>query len=98
MRLRTLVSTLLIAGLLFPPRPWAQDKNQEAPQVEPKFVWGLLVQFALSKLGSVAFDAFAGWAAAKMKSGLQDGLAAGAVRLEPNTYPSFTEAIRLAHF
>ncbi len=81
MPLRTLVSTLLIASLAFSPRLWAQDKNEEAPQVEPKFVWGLLVQYAISKLGSIAFDAFANWAGAKMKSKLQSGLAAGAVRL-----------------
>lgn len=81
MRLRTLLSTLLIASLLVSPCPWAQDKSEQAPQVEPKFIWGLLINYALSKVASYAFDLFADWAVGKMKSRLQDGLVAGAVRL-----------------
>jgi hypothetical protein len=56
-----LLLTLATAGLA--------QQDQEG-QVEPKFVWGLLISYAVSKLSSTTFDAFTKWLDVKMEGGI----------------------------
>ena len=52
-----------------PPAPAAQDGTQ-APEVQPRFIWGILINYAISRLGSMAFDMFASYLANKLTGGL----------------------------
>ena len=41
--------------------------------VEPKFIWGFLINFVVSKLASAAFDTFTNWLTGRMSAGLDKG-------------------------
>ncbi len=81
MRLRYLAIAYLSLSILFAPQVWAQDKKEQPPQVEPKFVWGLLINYVLSEIGSAVFSAFKGWLSQKLTSSLEAGLDAGMSRM-----------------
>jgi hypothetical protein len=51
----------------------AQESSQEAPQFEEKFLWGLLIKYALTSLAEHAFSLFAKWLINKMTGGLDVG-------------------------
>jgi hypothetical protein len=86
MKLRTSAVVLLALSLVFSPQVWTQEKTEppptgQPPQVEPKFIWGLLINLAIGQLASMAFSPFKDWLAKKMVSGLENGLLSGAARL-----------------
>jgi len=90
MNSRTITVVFLALSLLFSPQGWSQQKTEppaanqptkdQPPKVEPKFVWGLLINIAIGQIVSMAFSPFKEWLAKKVVSNLGDGLAAGAVR------------------
>jgi hypothetical protein len=57
-----------------------QKQMQETPQaagdddVEPKFIWGILIKIAVQKLSSYAFEAFAKYAFAKLSGGTAENM------------------------
>ncbi|HYD57200.1 MAG TPA: hypothetical protein VEB41_09870 [Burkholderiales bacterium] len=73
--------TLVLAATLVPSLPgagWAQPAKQLAPsaaakegdeEVQEKFIWGLLIQYAVSKLSSQVFDIFIKWLTPKLSGG-----------------------------
>ena len=82
MKIRKLTAALTAAVLLAasagwaqqaapnaPPPPLAQDGAQ-APEVQPRFIWGILINYAISRLGSLAFDMFASYLTSKLTGGL----------------------------
>ncbi len=86
MNLRSFAVAFLALSLLFSPQMRAQEKTElppagRPPQVEPKFIWGMVISFVASELMSLAFSSFKEWLGEKMKSGMERGLAAGAARL-----------------
>ena len=86
MKLRTLAVAFLALSLVSSPQAWAQEKPElpptgQPPQVEPKFIWGMVISFVASELMSLAFSTFKEWLGQKMKSGLEKGLEAGTARL-----------------
>lgn len=81
MKSRPIVVALLILSMVFAPQPWAQDKKDEPPQVEPKFIWGLVINYVISEIGSFVFSSFKSWLFQKLASNLAEGLAPGVSRL-----------------
>ena len=81
MKSRPLVVALLALSMVFAPRPWAEDKKDAPPGVEPKFIWGLLINYVLSEIGSHVFGTFKSWLTQKITSGLETGIEAGVSRL-----------------
>ena len=86
--LTRLIALLLALTLAFPALPQqagkpAPMKEVQAPpaaaaaeedtDVEPKFIWGILIKIAVQKLGSYAFEAFSRWAVARL-TGSAEGL------------------------
>ena len=83
MKFRVIAVIFLALSLLISPRPWAQSEPPQAgkpPQVEPKFIWGVLINIAIGQLASMAFSPFKDWLAKKLISNLGEGIAAGTVR------------------
>lgn len=85
MKLRTFAVVFMALSLLFPPQVWAQEKTElpptgQPPQVEPKFIWGIVISFVVSELASMVFSGFKDWLGEKVKSGMQKGLDAGTAR------------------
>lgn len=61
-------------------QPAAAAQGQDAvptevtgSDVEPKFIWGFLINFVVSKLASAAFDTFTNWLTGRMSAGLDKG-------------------------
>ncbi len=77
-RLMRLIAALLACSLALAASGWAQQAPQppqpsvEDEQVQPRFVWGILLNFALSKLGSYVWNVFAGWLENRLTGGLGD--------------------------
>jgi len=76
-----LVAALLVASFVAAPA-WPQQpakapvkEVQAAPaaaaeeEVEPKFIWGILINIAISKLSNFAFETFAKWALTRLTGG-----------------------------
>ena len=49
----------------------AQPAEAQEEQVEPKFIWGILINIAISKLSNYAFETFAKWAFARLTGGTE---------------------------
>ncbi|MFH1605483.1 MAG: hypothetical protein ABIH03_16430 [Pseudomonadota bacterium] len=86
MKLRLLAIVFLAFSLFVSPQPWAQEKTEapptgQPPQVQPKFIWGVVISFIWSELASLAFGCFKDWLGEKMKSGLDKGIEAGTAKL-----------------
>jgi hypothetical protein len=58
---------LALAGGAAP--AWTQQPAQDGEQVESKVIWGLLIQFAVSKLSSSGFEIFLKWIGPKLTGG-----------------------------
>jgi hypothetical protein len=54
------------------PQPVQQAPQQQAgaEEVQPRFVWGILIQMALSKVGGFAWDVFTRWMESRLTGGL----------------------------
>jgi len=68
---RTIVALLSLAAF---GAAWTQQPREaqpEAEQVQPRFIWGFLVNIALSRLGSFVWDVFKGWLEARIVTGLE---------------------------
>jgi hypothetical protein len=63
------VRKIVVGAVLIALAAAAAGQQQEEEKVEPKFVWGVLIQLAVSKLGSSAFDAFGKWLVGKFTGG-----------------------------
>lgn len=73
MTLKKPVAALLACSLALAASGWAQQPPQppaEDEQVQPRFIWGILLNFALSKLGSVVWNVFSGWLENRLTGGL----------------------------
>ena len=82
MKLRSFATVYLSLSILFSPQVWAQEKTDQPPQVEPKFlIWGLLINYVAGEIASTVFGNFKQWLGGKIKPGMEGGLAAGAVHL-----------------
>lgn len=55
----------LVAALMLAAPGWAQQQPAEG-DVQPRFVWGLLIQVAVSKLASYSWDIFSKWLETKI--------------------------------
>lgn len=59
----------------FPAQAPSQTKEttteDEPEKVEPRFIWGVLIQFAVSKLSSLAFEVFLKWAVPRLTGGTE---------------------------
>jgi hypothetical protein len=68
----------LVAVLIAVTAATAAAQAQEAPaqtpssseEVQPRFIWGILIQMAVSKVGGFAWDIFTRWMEAKLTGGL----------------------------
>lgn len=74
-RLMPLIAALLVCSLALTASGWAQQTLPPQPpaedeQVQPRFVWGILLNFALSKLGSYVWNVFAEWLENRLTGGL----------------------------
>lgn len=79
---KTLIAAAMSATLLSAPCSWAQQTPATAPpaasaagnpsddEVQPRFIWGILINFAISKISSFAWDIFAGYLQTKLSAGL----------------------------
>lgn len=74
MILKKLIAALLACALALAASGWAQQQPPQPPtedeQVQPRFIWGILLNFALSKLGSLVWNAFSGWLENRLTGGL----------------------------
>lgn len=80
MKTGKLIAALTAAALLAAPAGWAQQTAPAAPpaaqdgaqgtEVQPRFIWGILINYAISRLGSLAFDMFASYLTSKLTGGL----------------------------
>lgn len=70
MNLRKIMAGLILISLVA--SGWAQQKEDE--QVEPKFVWGVLIKFVISQFASSAFDTFTKWLSNRLSSGLDSSI------------------------
>jgi hypothetical protein len=72
MKIRKIVVALVTAGLLG--SAVAQVTPPAAPasseEVQPRFIWGILIQLAVSKAGGFVWDVFTRWMEAKVTGGL----------------------------
>ena len=62
----------IIAGLVMitlAASGWAQQKEEAGEEVQPRFIWGLLIQLVVSNLASSAFDIFSRWLVTKLTGG-----------------------------
>jgi hypothetical protein len=51
----------VVAALLLAPGPtWTQEPAKDE-EVQPRFIWGILIQIAISKLASASWDVFSKW-------------------------------------
>ena len=82
---RKLIAALLIAALLgtaaaqtptaatssapAPTSAAASTPGSNAEEVEPRFIWGILIQLAVSRVGTFAWDMFSQWLQAKLTGG-----------------------------
>lgn len=53
-------AALIVLAALFFSQTWAQAPAKD-DEVQPRFIWGLLIQVAISKLASASFDMFTVW-------------------------------------
>ncbi len=81
MSLRPIAVAYLALSILFSPRVFAQEKQEPPPQVEPKFIWGLVINYIVGEIASFVFSNFKEWLGEKMKSGLDKGLEVGMARM-----------------
>ena len=81
MKLRSLAIAYLSFCILFSAQVWAQDKQDQPPQVEPKFIWGLVINFIIGELASMVFSSFKDWLGKKISTKMEEGLDAGVARL-----------------
>lgn len=85
MKIRKLIAAGLAVSLLAAPHAApsasAQQTAPEAPppaaaqdgEVQPRFIWGILINFAISRLSSLVWEVFAGYLQTKLTSGLAAG-------------------------
>jgi hypothetical protein len=52
-----------------PPAPPAPAPESGGEEVQPRFIWGILIQLAVSRLGGFAWDMFTKWLEARMTGG-----------------------------
>jgi hypothetical protein len=81
-----LLASLLITTFTLNTVVLAQQQAEQAPvtpppaaaedgqQVQPRFIWGLLINVLLSKLGSAAWNVFADWLAKSLKTTVEQRL------------------------
>jgi hypothetical protein len=75
MNAKRLLAALLVAAIAFNSAAFAQQQPAVNPpaaaadeeQPQPRFIWGLLINFALSKLASAAWNIFTNWLTNTMK-------------------------------
>ncbi len=77
MKSRKLIAAAVAASLIAAPAGWAQQAPPEAQppaaqdgEVQPRFIWGILINYAISKLSSIVWDIFAGYLQNKLTGGL----------------------------
>jgi hypothetical protein len=63
-------AALCLAGALVTPA-WTQQGAQEEEKFESRMIWGMLIQFAISKLSSSAFDIFIKWVTPQLTGGTE---------------------------
>lgn len=78
---RKLIAAMLIAALLgtaaaqtpsvpmSTSTPTASAPGSDAEEVQPRFIWGILIQLAVSRVGTFAWDIFSNWLQAKLTGG-----------------------------
>lgn len=73
---KQIIAALLACSLALGGSGWAQQNppppqsSAEDEQVQPRFIWGILLNFALSKLGSFVWNVFANWLESRLTGGL----------------------------
>lgn len=78
MKNRKLIAAAVAASLIAAPAGWAQQPPSDAPppaatqdgEVQPRFIWGILINYAISKLSTVVWDIFASYLQTKLTGGL----------------------------
>ena len=72
LRSMRLIAALLACSLALATTGYAQQQPQPAEdeQVQPRFIWGMVLNFALSKLASYVWNIFAGWLEKRLTGGL----------------------------
>lgn len=83
MKPRTLIAAAAAAALIATSTAWAQQPappsgtpaagtpdSAQTAEVQPRFIWGILINYAISRLGSLAFDMFASYLTSKLTGGL----------------------------
>lgn len=83
MKPRTLIAAATAAALIATSTAWAQQPappsgtpaagtpdSAQTAEVQPRFIWGILINYAISRLGSLAFDMFASYLTSKLTGGL----------------------------
>ena len=65
-----LASALALASTGYAQQTPSQPPSEEDAQVQPRFIWGIVLNFALSKLGSYIWNVFAGWLENRLTGGL----------------------------
>ena len=83
MKPRTLIAAATAAALIATSTAWAQQPappsgtpaagtpdSAQTGEVQPRFIWGILINYAISRLGSLAFDMFASYLTSKLTGGL----------------------------
>ena len=76
MRARKIVAAALAAALLStataqtpPALPPASTGDQGTEEMQPRFIWGILIQLAVSQIGKFAWNTFSSWLEARFTGG-----------------------------
>jgi hypothetical protein len=70
MRARKIVAAAVIAALVGTAAAQTPAQAPSSEEVQPRFIWGVLIQMAVTKLGGFAWDVFTRWMEAKLTGGL----------------------------
>ncbi len=95
MKLSTRLIASVLAGALVLPPAFAQQQPKTLPQPaqaqaqseakdeqpEPKFIWGILINIAISKLSNYVFQVFTDWLTARLTAGLDSAADAAIAHL-----------------
>ena len=67
-----LLALALSAALLAPGAGWTQQPPApvQDDEVQPRFIWGVIINFALSKIGGLIWDIFARYLESKLTGGM----------------------------
>lgn len=74
MKRQTLIAGMLALSFTLCPFVATQAQQPAEDQVQPRFIWGIIINFALSKLGGAIWDVFTKWMEARLTSGLDSAV------------------------